>query len=423
MFKPKKYVLPSGLTIVLVPMPESPTTTVEVTVKAGSKYESKKEAGLSHFLEHMCFKGTKKRPGTQALAKDLDDIGSVYNAWTSTEFTSYYAKASREHTEKLIDIVSDVYLNTVFKEDDIRREKGVIIEEINMYEDKPERIAAELFDKAMHGDQPAGRPVIGNKKTVASFVAEDFENYRMRHYVAKATTVAVAGHFDKAKVLKQIRAVFADASSAKKHAKEKVRLIRHKRVAARNKDTDQVHLVMGVRAFPYGDKRNTSLGVLRGVLSQGMSSRLWRKMRVELGICYYVHSHLSLSTDHGDFSISSGVDPKRVEVALGALCQELKRLKKDLVPKDELARTKNSMISGMYMSLESSDDVADYFTHRAVFYGDLKTPEERKKEINKVTAEGVREVAKQIFKDKELLLSIVGKNLNEAKLSKALSLE
>ena len=167
----------NGLKVILVEMPNSPTTTVEVLTETGSKYETKKEAGLSHFLEHMCFKGTKQRPSALAVSKALDELGAISNAYTSTEVTAYWAKASFEHTLKMLDIISDIYVNPIFKKEDLEKEKGVITEEINMYKDQPQMIVGEVFDLAMHGNQPAGLPVIGNKKSVNSFKVEDFYKY------------------------------------------------------------------------------------------------------------------------------------------------------------------------------------------------------------------------------------------------------
>jgi len=421
--KATKHTLPGGLRVILAPMPDSPTVTVKVSVETGSKYESKKEAGLSHFLEHMCFKGTKKRPSAQHVARDLDEIGAVYNAYTDTEITSYYAKASSKNVSKLIDIVSDIYLNTVFRDEDAKKEKGVITEEINMREDQPEIIAAELFNHAVHGDQPAGRSIIGSKKSVSSFTKKDFNNYHRKHYVASATVLTVAGSFNSQKILKQIRDAFKNVSHGGKHGKERTRIShRNKQVVVRGKKTDQVHLVLGVRSFPYSDKRNTALAVLRGVLSHGMSSRLWIKMREELGICYYISSHNSPSTDHGEFMVVSGVDPKRIGVATDAICKELKRLKEESVGGKELKRVKGAMTSVLNMSLESSDEVAAYFAGRAIFHHDLKTPKQIEKEIRKVSARNIRTIARKIFTDKDLTLAVVGKNLKKNQLVKILSL-
>ena len=195
-----KKVLKNGLRVVTIPMKDNPTVTVLVLVEAGSKYETKRVNGISHFLEHMCFKGTKKRPSAAEVHKAFDELGAISNAFTSSEVTGYWAKADYKNVLKILDIVSDIYLNTIFKKEDLTKEKGVITEEINMYEDKPEAMVAELFDKEMHGNQPAGLPVIGNKKSVNSFTVKDLYNYHAKHYVAKATTIIVAGRFNQSEI-------------------------------------------------------------------------------------------------------------------------------------------------------------------------------------------------------------------------------
>ncbi len=422
MIKAKQYKLANGLRVVLAPMPDSLTVTVQVLVETGSKYESKKEAGLSHFLEHMCFKGTLKRPSALAVSRELDEIGAISNAFTNTEVTGYWAKSGYEHLPRVIDIVSDIYLNAIFKKEDLEREKGVIIEEINMYEDQPQAIVAELFDHEMHGNQPAGLPIIGNKASVRSFDVKDFEEYRKKHYVAKATTIVVAGRFNEKQTLAKIKHLFANISKAKKHGKKQT-LIGHRgpRAVAKHKETDQVHLILGVRSFPYANKENTVLSVLGGVLSSGMSSRLFQKMREELGICYYVRAGNGPSTDHGEFAVLSGVDPHRVGVAVQAIIAELKKLKTELVPASELKKVKSSMISKMNMHLETSESVADYFAEKALFLHKLESPNERAKRIQSVTAEQIREVARKIFTDKDLLLAVVGKNVNISQLKKFLT--
>jgi len=422
MFKAKKYKLSNGLKVVLVHMPSSPTTTVEVRVETGSKYENDQERGLSHFLEHMCFKGTKKLPSAQAVHNALDALGAVSNAFTSTEATGYWAKASAKNVLPIIDIVSDIYQNAIFKDEDVKKESGVIIEEINMYEDQPQAIAGELFDREMHGNQPAGLPVIGTKQSVSSFKAEDFYNYRAKHYVAEATTVVVSGSFDEKRVLNKIKESFKDAPTRRKAGKPRT-TIKHRgaRVVHRHKETDQAHLVLGFRSYPYTDKRNTVVSVIRGILSSGMSSRLFHKLREELGICYYVYATNSSSTDHGEFAVVSGVDPKRIDVAVKAIVEELQRLKSELVPNDELERVKHSMISKMYMALETSDNVLEYFSTRATFYGDLKTPQEREREIKSVTAKQIQEEAKRLFNNKDRLLVVVSREANVPKLKKALA--
>ena len=322
----------------------------------------------------------------------------------------------------MLDIVSDIYLNTIFKKEDLAKEKGVIIEEINMYEDKPEAMVGELFDTEMHGNQPAGRPIIGSKQSVNAFTVEDLYNYRTKHYVAEATTVIVSGQFDEEKVRGVIKDLFKDASGSRKLGKDRTKITyKGIRVAHKHKDTDQAHIILGLRSFPYKDKRNRTVGIIRGILSGGMSSRLFHRLREELGICYYVRAINSPSTDHGEFGVASGVDPKRIDIAVAAIMDEFKKLKTDLISEEELKKVKTSLISKMYMSLETSDDVLDYFSNRSTFYDDLKMPSEIEKEVWAVTAEEVRKMAKELFTSKDILLAVVSKKIDQNKLKKVLT--
>ncbi len=424
MLKAKKYVLPGGLRVILVPMRGAPTATVKVSIEAGSKYESEKYAGLSHFLEHMVFKATKKRPTFRHISHELDEMGAVYNASTGTESTTYYGKVSSKNVLKLIDILADIYINPVFNDKDVDTEKKVVLEEIKMYADKPEHVVSDLFVKTIHGNNPASRPIVGSLETVSKFTNKDLYNYHEKHYVASSTVITIAGGFHEKKVLSALRQHFKVISHSKKHGKKRT-TIKHrgKTIAIKEKKTDQVHLVMGVRSFPTTHKEAKIVSMLGAILSHGFSSRLFVKMREELGICYYIDAGNHSSTDHGEFLVASGVNPSRVEEAVSAICGEMKRLKEELVDEKELNRVKSSVVSSFYMGLELSNRVASFFASREMFYHDSKTPEQVVEETQKITAEEIREVAKKIFTNKDLTLAVVGRKINKAKLSKVLDLE
>ena len=394
----------------MVPMKDNPTVTVLVLVEAGSKYETKEKNGISHFLEHMCFKGTKKRPGMSDIAFELDSIGSHYNAFTGQEYTGYYAKAEKNNLPKLLDIISDLYLNPLFPEKEIEKEKGVIIEEINMYEDLPQRKVEELFGELLYGDQPAGWSIAGLKENIQKMKKEDFVSYRNKFYVPLATTVIVAGNFNKNKVLVDIEKVFGGLKKEKKGSKIKTLEKQIKpAIKFHQKDTDQVHLVLGVRTFDTFDKRSKVLDVLTGVLSGGMSARLFKKMRDEMGICYYIHANNSLMTDCGTLTIDAGVDNKRVKEAIIALLGELQKLKTILVSPEELNKIKQHLIGTMYLGLESSDSLAEFYGGQEIMNKKAKTPEMIRKEIESVTAQDIQKLAKDIFVNKGLNLAIVGR--------------
>lgn len=408
--KYNKTVLENGLRVITVPMKDSPTVTVFVLVEAGSKYETKDINGISHFLEHMCFKGTTKRPSNSDISTELDNIGSRYNAFTSQEYTGYYAKAQYAHIDKVLDIVSDMYLNPLFDEKEIEKEKGVIIEEINMYEDLPQYKVQNLITELVYGDQPAGWEITGPKENIQKISRADFINYRNKFYTSSATTVVVAGNFDEGKVLNNIEQIFSAMPKLERGTKEKVKDTQIKpEISLFKKETDQTHLILGVRTFCTYDKRDKIMNILVGVLNAGMSSRLFKKLRDEMGVCYYVSASQDALTDHGLFTVSAGVDNKRVKEVITVILAELNKLKTELVTETELQKVKQNLVGTMYLGLESSDSLSKFYGGQEIMNEKIKTPEEIKAEIEAVTAEEIRSLAEEIFVDKGLNLAIVGR--------------
>ncbi|MGC9605437.1 MAG: pitrilysin family protein [Minisyncoccia bacterium] len=410
-----KTVLPNSLRIVTVPMPDNPAVAVLVMVEAGSKYETKRTSGISHFLEHMTFKGTPKRPKAIEISRELDSIGAHYNALTSHEFTGYWAKAGAKHLDKVLDVVSDMYLHPLFDAKEIEKEKGVIIEELRMYKDLPQRHVHDVLSGLLYGDQPAGRNIIGTEKTIKSFGRDDFLEYRAAHYVGSATTVIVAGSFDEKKIVGQIEKAFAGIPRTVKKEKPGVKESQKKpAIKTVFKETDQTHLAIAVRTFSLFDPRIPAMDVLSTILGGGMSSRLFSKMRDELGICYYIGASHDPYTDHGDLAISAGVDNSRVEEAVKGILSECSRLKTELVPAAELKKAKDSIAGRTLLDLETSDARAEFFGLEETLKHKLESPEEQIAKINAVTAADVRKLAREIFVDKGLNLALVGRTKGQA---------
>ncbi|MFA7252740.1 MAG: pitrilysin family protein [Candidatus Paceibacterota bacterium] len=405
-----KTVLSNGLRVITIPMKDNPTVTVFVLVEAGSKYETKDKNGISHFLEHMCFKGTVNRPNNFDISTELDTIGAIYNAFTSQEYTGYYAKAEYNQLPKLLDVISDMYLNPLFDEREIEKEKGVIIEEINMREDLPQYKVQNLITELVYGDQPAGWDIAGPKDNIKKINREDFIKYRNQFYVSSATTVIVSGNFDEVKTLSEVEKIFSAMPKSEKGIKIPVQEKQTKpEVALFKKDTDQAHLVLGVRTFNTYDERNKIMDVLIGILDAGMSSRLFKKLRDEMGVCYYVSASQDALTDHGLFSVSAGVNNERVAEVVSVILSELNKLKTELVSAEELNKVKQNLIGTMYLGLESSNSLAKFYGFQEIMNEKIKTPEEIKKEVESVTAEQVQDLAKEIFVDRGLNLAIVGR--------------
>ncbi|MDD5430615.1 MAG: pitrilysin family protein [Candidatus Pacebacteria bacterium] len=419
----KKHILKNGLRVILAPNPQSLATTALVLVEAGSEYETKKINGVSHFLEHLCFKGTKKRPSPMIIASEMESLGAVYNAFTSNELTGYFTKVSPEKIDAGLDIIADMYLNPIFDEKEIEKEKGVIIEEINMYEDMPMRRVQEYFSELLYGNQPAGWLVTGEKQNIKDMTKADIVNYRKAHYSGKATVVVVAGSFDEKKMLEKIEKLFADTPISKKTAKIKVKESQKSpQLVFKHKDSDQTHLILGVRAFDMYDKRKYIIEILSQILGGGMSSRLFQKIRGEMGAAYYVRCGADLFTDHGYLAVSAGVDHTKADAVVEAILEEFNKIKNESVGAKELERAKNHLIGNFLIGLETSDAQAIFYGQQELFKEKIKVPEQTAKEIRKVTAADVMKVAKDVIRNGGLNLAVIGPFENAQKFDKILKL-
>lgn len=416
-----KKVLRNGLRVITIPMKDNPTATVLVLVEAGSKYETKNVNGISHFLEHMCFKGTTKRPKAIDISKELDALGSQYNAFTAQEYTGYYAKSGSRHFKQILDIVSDVYLNSTFPEAEMQKEKGVIIEEINMYEDMPHRHVQDLLMELLYGDQPAGWNVAGTKKNIVEMKREDFVKYKQAHYLPEATVLVVAGQVTDKEVMKEVKKIFGQIPRGRKSKKLKVKERQTKPEALVSfKKTDQTHFILGVRSFDFFHKQSPVMTVFGGILGGGMSSRLFQKLREEMGVGYYVRAYNDAYTDHGFFQISAGVDNKRIYEVIEAVLEECRKLKTFLVEEEELNKVKECLIGNMKLSLESSDDVANFYGGQELLKQKIRSLEQKANEIRKVTAKEVKSLARNLFQDKKLNLALIGPFKDKSKFLKKL---
>lgn len=408
--KPIRKVLSNGLRLIIVPMKDNPTVTVTVLVETGSKYEKKEENGLSHFLEHMCFKGTTKRPTAMDIARELDGLGAQSNAFTSHEYTGYYAKGAVKHFPNLVDIIADVYLHSTFPEEEIEKEKGVIVEEINMYEDMPHRKVQDLFMELLYKDTPAGWSITGTPEIVRSLKRENFVQYHKSHYVPSATVVIVSGGINEDEAVSKIEEYFASMEHGEKGAKLAVLDAQDSpAVLISEKKTDQTHFVLGTRTFPItDDEKMPVLSVMATILAGGMSSRLFQKLREELGACYYVRGFNDPFTDHGFMEIAVGADSTRVDLVISEVLKECKRMKDELVSEEELARVKEYLIGNMLLELESSDAFSNFYGSQEILNRPIRTPEEVSERVRKVTSVDIQNLAREIWNKNTLNLAIIG---------------
>ncbi len=417
----KLKTLPNGLRILFVPMKENPATTVMVLVDAGSFDETKPAYGVAHFLEHMCFKGTAKRPALGQIARELEGLGAESNAFTSTYFTGYFAKVEKSKAHAALDIVADIYLNSIFPEEEIAKERKVVLEELKMYEDHPMRLAPELFNTLLYGDTPAGRPIIGYEKTILALSRNDLLTFRGAHYHPEKTMVVVSGSFDERAIEKDIRRLFSSVpKSARVHKKRLVPKTTRARIFHREKKSEQTHLVLGVPSLPGEHKDDAVLSVLADALGGGMASRLFHRLREEMGLCYYVRANKNANKGYGDLTISAGVPAKRLLEAVQAIREECEKLAREPISREELLRVKNHILGSLSLSLETSDDLAEYFGIQEIEGLPQRTPAARRAAIQKVTAGDVHRLAKTLFKPGAFRLALIGPKQNEKKLENLL---
>jgi len=405
----KKTTLKNGLRIITIPKKNTQSLTVLVLVGTGSKYERKETNGISHFLEHMYFKGTKKRPSATAIAETLDKVGGIYNAFTSEEYTGYFAKVAAQHFELALGWVSDIFLNSLLPEKEIEKEKGVIIEEINMIYDNPMSYVQTLWPKLLYGDQPAGWDVAGTKETVSKMTREKLIDYTEKQYVASNTIVSIAGNFNEPLAIKKVKEFFSKIKTTKPIKKPRVIEQQQKpNLLLHFRETDQTHLCLGVRAFDLFHPKRYVQDLLSVILGGMMSSRLFEKIRAELGIAYYINTNSEENPDTGFLFTQTGIDNKNVEKGILTILKEYKKISQEKVPVSELKKAKDYLKGKTTLLLESSDAQASFYTGQELLEKKILTPEEIFKKIDQVSQDDILKAAKDIFQPQKLNLALIG---------------
>ncbi|MDO8524483.1 MAG: pitrilysin family protein [bacterium] len=419
----KKIILDNGLRIMLVPNKNTQAVTVLAVVGAGSKYETKKNNGISHFVEHMFFKGTKKRPNALAISETLDRVGGFYNAFTSKEYTGYFAKVDAKHSDLALDWVSDMFLNSKIESKQIEKERGVIIEELNMYLDTPVRHIRDLFEELLYGDQPAGWETIGTKENLKKVQRKDFIDYIQNHYSSKNTIVCVSGNFSQAKMLEDIKRKFKTINKKKPQSKEKVIEVQTEpQIHLKFKETDQTHFCLGVRAFDLFSPKIYVQEILATILGGNMSSRLFIKVREKNGLAYYIKTDAESFTDSGYLVTQAGIPHSALSKAVAMILKEYKNLAGQIIAESELKKAKDYLKGNLVLSLESSDALASFYAGQELLTSKILTLKEECAKIDKVKASEVRALAKEIFRKESLNLAIIGPHKNENELQKLMNL-
>ena len=409
-----KTTLPNGLRVILAPFSHTRAVSVLVLVGTGSKYEEKRTNGISHFLEHMFFKGTKKRPDKKEIAELMDSVGAEFNAFTSYETTGYYVKVECSHVSLALDMVSDILLNSTFPAQEIEREQGVVVEEINMVADNPMRKIHDYWAELLYGDQPAGWAITGTKETVRALRREDLLSYFQKQYRSKNMVVCVAGNFSKDAVSREIKRRFAGTHKGAAQPKSDVREEQHApqaRVIA-NPAGGQTHVLLGARAFSMFDKRRYALAVLAAILGGGMSSRMFLAVREEKGLVYYIRTQPEMSLDSGFLVTAAGIDNSRMEEAIREIMNQYRKIKQRPVGAKELSKAKNFLRGHMAIELEESDEIALYLAGQEIMENTIRDPEEEIAHIQRVTARDVQRVAQDVLRRDTINLTVLGPEQN-----------
>jgi predicted Zn-dependent peptidase len=405
----QKITLKNGLRIITVPQKNTQAVTVFTLVGTGSKYEKKNISGISHFLEHLFFKGTKKRPTSLRVIEPLDKVGGIFNAFTGEEFTGYYAKVAFSQLDLALDWVSDIYLNSIFPLKEIEKERGVIIEEINMYLDNPMIYVGEVWKNLLYGDQPAGWDIAGNKETVNKISRQQMLNYRKSQYVASNTIVCIAGNFKEDQAVEKIKQYFSKISTGKLIKKEKVIERQTTPECLINfKKTDQAHFYLGVRSYDIFHPQRYVLDLISVILGGMMSSRLFTEVREKQGLAYYIKTENEADSDTGYLAARAGVDNKRIDKAITTILKEFKKISQNKISITELKKAKENIKGKLSLSLEASDAKAFFYTGQEMLEGKILKPEEIFERIDKVSVNDILKVAKDIFKPQNLNLAIIG---------------
>jgi len=410
-----KKILSNNMRFIKLPLKNTKIATVLVLVKVGSKFETKEISGISHFLEHMFFKGTEKRPNKLLIAKTLDQIGGEYNAFTAHEYTGFYAKVNGKHLTLAMDVISDILLNSKFDENEINREKGVIIEEINMYQDNPMEYIDTLWTGLLFGDQPAGWDILGKKETVLKMNREKILSYYKKYYTPANILICLSGDLSGLKFQKNIEKVVAEKyfkyngliSTVNKSKLEKINQ-KDPKVSLLYKKTDQTHLMLGVRSYNIFHPDLYNLKLLSVILGGGMSSRLFMEIRENRGLAYYIYTRNDSDTDAGYLVSGAGLDNSKVEEAVKVIIDQYYKIKSNGINADELKKAKDCLKGRMLLNLETSSQWANFFASQELLKEDILNLKDIFAKIDKITVDDIKRTANDIFVNNKLNLALIG---------------
>jgi predicted Zn-dependent peptidase len=401
--------LPNGVRVLTAPMPHAQSTSCVIMFATGSRYESRENAGIAHFAEHMFFKGTDRRPTARDITTEIDSIGGEFNAFTGKEYTGYYVRCAAAARDTALDVLVDMLRHSKLDGEEIEREKGVIVEEMNMYFDTPRDFISGVYDRLLYGDQPLGRDIIGNKDTVRAATRETFLDFIGRWYGAERMVVGVGGKIEPG-LHDVLERLLGDVPPAAREGPGPVEIPANggPGVLVHTKQSDQAHVCLGVRSYPLTHPDRYALQLLTTVLGGGMSSRLFTEVRERRGLAYYVWATNSGYTDAGSLYAQAGVDINRIDEAIATIAGEIRRIADEAVPQAELGKARASAKGRFVLQLENPHGTMIFGLRREVLEGRATEPSEVLEALDAVTAEDVQRVARDLIGGTGLQLAVIG---------------
>jgi predicted Zn-dependent peptidase len=403
----ERHTLDNGLRILTANLPYAQSVTCMVMLAAGSRYETPESNGIAHFAEHMFFKGTERRPDARTIAGEIDAIGGEFNAFTSKESTAYFVRCAAEHRDVALDVLVDMLRNSKFDSGEIDREKGVIVEEMNMYFDTPRDFIGGVYEELLYGNQPLGWDIIGKKETVRAATRETFLSYLDRWYHPDRMVVGIAGKIGDDAV-ERVSALLGDLPAAPTSEPEPVQPYENGRVKVFTKQSDQAHVIVGVPSYPIDHPDRYALQMVATVLGGGMSSRLFTEVRERRGLAYYVFGVNHSYTDAGSLYSQAGVDINRIDEALTTIATELRGMAAEPVPSDELEKARSFAKGRFVLQLENPQGLIMYGLRKEVLEHRAPDPDEVLAGVSAVTVEDVQRVAQDIIREDKLRLAVIG---------------
>ena len=418
----ERHTLSNGLRVLTAPMPQAKSITCFVMVAAGSRYETKPTNGIAHFTEHMVFKGTERRPTARDIAGEVDAIGGEFNAFTSKEYTGYFVRCAGESRAVALDVLVDMLRNSKFEPEEIEREKGVIVEEMNMYFDTPRDLVDNVYEEVLYGDQPLGWMVLGRKEAVRAAQRETFLDYLGRWYRPDRMVVGLGGNLE-GDFVGQLEELLGDLDGNGDGGPPPLTPVAADRVRVKlhTKDSDQAHLCLGVLSYPLQHPDRYALQLLAVVLGGGMSSRLFTEVRERRGLAYYVFGTNYSYTDTGTLYSQAGVDLNRIDDAVSTIAGELKKMADEPVPSDELEKARSFAKGRFVLQTESPQGLIQFGLRREVLEGGAVEPQEVLDGLDAITADDVQRVAQDVIGRNQFTLAVVGPFDNPERFEKLLA--